>query len=127
MARYIRSIATVVSPDPNVMLVAARLRDIDWKRPNRMSNEKPRRLTLGDAVHLASALWVKKGSKVDDLEFLTFDNSSNTNSETEQGTKPLPLLSVEEYNDGISSNPDALDVLRLPRLKPILPEARGLV
>ena len=120
LARYIRSIATVVVPDPNIMLMAARLRDIDWSRPKRMPNEKPRRLTLGDAVHLSSAIWVKKGSRVNDLEFLTFDNSSKSNSETGPGTKPLPLLSVEDYCDGISDNSDAMDVLRLVRVKPIL-------
>ena len=47
-SRYIRSIATVVTPDPSMMLRAARLRDQKWLRPEieRSPKEKPRRLLL---------------------------------------------------------------------------------
>lgn len=120
LARYIRSIATVVNPDFNTMLRAARLRDVSWARPNRAPAEKPRCMTLGDAMHIASALWVKEASKVPDLEFLTFDNSADANVETDPGTKALPLLSIENYCDGISGLEDVAAVLRLPRIRPVL-------
>ena len=69
LASYIRSIASIVTPDPNMMLRAARLRDCQWCRPKPMKNEKPRCLTLGDAIHLVSALWVKECTKIEDIEF----------------------------------------------------------
>ena len=33
LTRYFRSLATFVTPDPNIMLRAARLRDVKWQRP----------------------------------------------------------------------------------------------
>ncbi len=121
--RYIRSIATVVSPDPNVMLGTARVRDISWKRSNPMPDEKEKRLTLGDALHLMTALWVKEAVNVPDLEFLTLDNKSGTSIETDIGTKSLPLLDLENYTSGIGSNPDVIDLINLPRTRPILRQA----
>jgi predicted nucleic acid-binding protein len=122
LARYIHSIATVVTPDTNAMLQAARLRDVDWWRPpaKRAKEEKPRRLTLGDALHLTCALWVKVGSGVEDLEFLTFDNGKTKSSESDPGTKSLPLLTLEDYCHGISADPAVNAVLRLARTRPML-------
>ncbi len=75
-ARYLRSVATFVSPDPNTMLRAARLRDVQWRRPaeRRRPEEQPQFLSLIDAVQLASALWVKEAAGVADLEFLAFED-----------------------------------------------------
>lgn len=122
LAKYIRSIATVVTPDPYTMLRVARLRDFKWTRSpdKRGRDEKPRCMTLGDAIHIASALWVKEGYGVSDLEFLTFDNSSDKSIETDPGAKSLPLLSLDEFTYEIGNDPDVLAVLRLPRLRPIL-------
>src|SRR6516162_7349041 len=55
LARYIRSLATLVTPDPNTMLRVARLRDAKWQRPAgvRAADEKPRRMSLGDAIEIA--------------------------------------------------------------------------
>ncbi|SMH40775.1 hypothetical protein SAMN02982922_2419 [Mesorhizobium australicum] len=77
-------------------------------------------MTLGDAIHLVSALWVKEATEVSDLEFMTFDNSSNKSVETDIGTKALPILNLEEFTHGISSDPDVFALLRLQRLRPIL-------
>lgn len=125
LAKYIRGVATVVTFDPNVMLQAARFRDITWNRPakNRGNGESPKRLTLGDAIHLASAIWVKNGSNVPDLEFLTFDNKSDTSIETDPATKSLPILSLEDFTDGLGSNPDAMELVRLSRIRPVLRQA----
>src|ERR1700751_4908541 len=35
LTRYFRSLATFVTPDPNIMLRAARIRDIKWQRPQK--------------------------------------------------------------------------------------------
>ena len=96
LVRYIRSIATVVTPDPNAMLRAARLRDLKWARAQRQQNELSRCMTLGDAMHIVSALWVKEADSVADLEFLTFDNSADKSIETDPKTKALPLLSLDD-------------------------------
>jgi hypothetical protein len=66
LARYIRSLATLVTPDPNTMLRVARLRDAKWQRPAdvRGRDEKPRMMSFCDAVQIASALWVKEAGGV---------------------------------------------------------------
>ena len=53
LTHYFRSLPTFVTPDPNIMLRAARLRDVKWQRP-----QEP--ISLGDAIQIASALWVKE-------------------------------------------------------------------
>src|SRR5689334_7032940 len=76
LTRYIRSLATLVTPDPNTMLRVARLRDAKWQRPAgvRAADEKPRMMSLGDAIQIASALWVKEAGGVTDLKFVMFDD-----------------------------------------------------
>jgi hypothetical protein len=58
LARYIRSLATLVTPDPNTMLRVARLRDAKWQRRAEAgeADEKPRTLSFSDAIEIASAL-----------------------------------------------------------------------
>jgi hypothetical protein len=79
LTRYLRSLATVVTPDPNTMMRAARLRDTKWKTPAgaRQADEKPRSMSLSDAIQVASALWVKEVIGMPDLEFLMFDERSS--------------------------------------------------
>jgi hypothetical protein len=76
LTRYIRALATLVTPDPNAMLRVARLRDAKWQMPGdgHEAEGKPRTMSLGDAMQIASALWVKEAIGVPDLEFLTFDD-----------------------------------------------------
>ena len=77
LTRYIRSLVTLVTPDPNTMLRVARLRDAKWQRPAhvRGADEKPRTMSFTDAVQIASALWVKEAGGVADLKFLMFDEA----------------------------------------------------
>jgi len=121
--RYVRSLATVITPDPNIMLRVARMRDLRWKRPNARPEEKPKMLSMGDAIHLASALFVKEGYQIADLEFVTFDNKSETTIEVDDQTKSLPILTLDEFTGGIGANADVVALLRLPRVRPILTQS----
>lgn len=78
LTRYIRSLATLVTPDPNTMLRVARLRDAKWQRPAgvRGRDEKSQTMSLTDAIQIASALWVKEAGGVADLKFRMFDEWS---------------------------------------------------
>jgi hypothetical protein len=122
LARYIHSITTVVAIDPYMALRAARLRDCKWLRPLgiRMPAEKPRCMSLGDALHLVSALWVKEATNINDVEFLTFDDGRSRTTEIDPGCEPLSILRLEEYTDGLLENADVLAVANLYRTKPIL-------
>src|ERR1700734_499195 len=50
LTRYIRALATLVTPDPNAMLRVARLCDAKWHMPGhaRAEEGKPRAMPLGD-------------------------------------------------------------------------------
>jgi hypothetical protein len=118
-ARYLRSIATFVTPDPNTMLRAARLRDVKWQRPAglRGPGEQPRFLSLIDAVQLASALWVKEAAGVADLEFLAFEDFG---PEDAGRGGWLSLLRLQDYADESPIDTDVLAAVRLPRAEPVL-------
>ncbi len=116
--RYLRSLATFVTPDPNTMLRAARLRDVKWQRPAalRRPGEQPRFLSLIDAIQLASALWVKEAAGVADLEFLAFEDFGP--EEADAGR--LSLLRLQDYADESPIDSDVLAALRLPLAEPVL-------
>jgi hypothetical protein len=117
LTRYIRSLATLVTPDPNVMLRVARLRDAKWQRPAevREPDEKPRTMSFGDAVEIASALWVKEAAGVTDLKFLMFDDCSSTDAGS--GGR-LSLLRLHDYAQDARANSDVMAAVRLTRLQP---------
>src|SRR5271166_2938518 len=120
--RYLRSIATFVTPDPNTMLRAARLRDVKWQRPaaSRHPDEQPRFLSLIDAIQLASALWVKEAAGVADLEFLAFDDRAADDAE---GAR-LSLLRLQDYADDLAIDSDVMAAVRLARAEPVLHQAQ---
>jgi len=120
--RYLRSIATFVTPDPNTMLRAGRLRDVKWQRPAavRGPGEKPRFLSVIDAIQLASALWVKEAAGVADLEFLAFDDRAADDAE---GAR-LSLLRLQDYADDLAIDSDVMAAVRLARAEPVLHQAQ---
>jgi len=124
LTRYIRSLATLVTPDPNTMLRVARLRDAKWQRPADMrgADEKPRMMSFGDAVQIASALWVKEAGGVSDLKFLMFDDWSSNEA---NGGGRLSLLRLQDYAVDARANSDVMAAVRLPRIQP-LRQARSL-
>jgi hypothetical protein len=119
LTRYIRALATLVTPDPNAMLRVARLRDAKWHMPgdNGEAEEKPGAMALGDAMEIASALWVKEAIGVPDLEFLTFDNWCAPEGAT---SDRLCLLHLQDYAVDVGSNADVKAAIRLTRLEPVV-------
>jgi hypothetical protein len=117
LTRYIRSLATLVTPDPNTMLRVARLRDAKWLRPAevREPNEEPRTMSFGDAIEIASALWVKESAGVTDLKFLMFDDWSSTEA---RGGR-LSLLRLQDYANDARANSDVMAAVRLTRIQPV--------
>ena len=115
--RYIRSLVTLVTPDPNTMLRVGRLRDAKWQRPAgvRGADEKPRMMSFTDAVQIASALWVKEAGGVPDLKFLMFDDLSSNEA---KGRAPLSLLRLQDYAEDARANSDVMAAVRLSRIQP---------
>jgi hypothetical protein len=120
LTRYLRSLATLVTPDPNTMMRAARLRDAKWRRPSGMAqrDEKPRPMSLSDAIQVASALWVKEVIGVPDLEFLMFEGPS---SKEAGGGRRLSLLSLQDYAENADASRDVMAAMRSTPIEPVLP------
>jgi hypothetical protein len=118
LTRYIRSLATLVTPDPNTMLRVARLRDAKWQRPAgvRGADEKPRMMSLGDAIQIASALWVKEAGGVTNLKFLMFDDWTSNDA---KGGARLSLLRLQDYAADARANSDVMAAVRLTRVQPL--------
>jgi hypothetical protein len=118
LTRYLRSLATVVTPDPNTMMRAARLRDAKWRTPagERQADEKPRSMSLSDAIQVASALWVKEAVGIPDLEFLMFDERASC-----EGGRRLSLLGLEDYVENVDASPDDMAAMQSTRIEPALP------
>jgi hypothetical protein len=117
LTQYIRSLATIVTPDPNTMLRVGRLRDAKWQRPAhaRGADDKPRMMSFNDAIQIASALWVKEAGGVTDLKFLMFDDWSRNEA---KGRTPLSLLRLQDYAEDAGANSDVMAALRLTRIQP---------
>jgi hypothetical protein len=113
--RYIRSLVTLVTPDPNTMLRVSRLRDAKWQRPTgvRGAEEEPRMMSFSDAVQIASALWVKEAGGVADLRFLMFDDSNEP-----KGGPRLSLLRLQDYAEDAPANSDVMAAVQLTRIQP---------
>jgi hypothetical protein len=125
LTRYIRALATLVTPDPNAMLRVARLCDARWQvsadrheGPGKSEGAgKSRTMSLGDAMQIASALWVKEAIGVPDLEFLTFDDWCTPDGKP--GNR-LCLLHLQDYAVDAASDADVKAAMRLTRLEPIV-------
>ena len=117
LTRYIRALATLVTPDPNAMLRVAKLRDAKWQMPGDAEG-KWRRMPLSDAMQVASALWVKEAIGVPDLEFLTFDDWCSDGSE--RGDR-LCLLHLQDYavDPGAGADVKTPAPIRRARLEPV--------
>ncbi len=120
LTRYLRSLATLVTPDPNTMMRAARLRDAKWQRPAgvRQADEKPRSMSLSDAIQIASALWVKEVVGVPDLAFLMFDDWSSNEA---RGGRRLSLLGLQDYAENADASRDVMAAVQSTRAEPVLP------
>ncbi len=119
LTRYLRSLATLVTPDPNTMMRAARLRDAKWRMPAATgeANEKPRSMSLSDAIQVASALWVKEVVGVPDLEFLMYDEGSSNEA---RGSRCVSLSRLQDYALDGHASPDVMAAMRLTRVQPVL-------
>jgi hypothetical protein len=73
-------------------------------------------MALGDAMQIASALWVKEAIGVPDLEFLTFDGWCSPDGTP---SERLCLLHLQDYAVDVGRDADAKAAIRLTRLEPL--------
>ena len=109
---------TIINPNMNILMQAARLRDYSYYPEKMQKNEKKRVLAGMDSVHLATCLYVRDVLGVQDIVFHTFDDGKGKNYEE----KAVSLLNYQNFCKHLSNDPDVLAVCALPRQRPVHPE-----
>lgn len=108
-----------IDPQPNVMALAGQLRSLPFKK----GKSDKRRLSVPDAIILATAVHVRDDYGVGLDHFHTFDGGGSKDLE---GNRSIPMLGFEEWCEGFDATQKALAqrVIDLPRKKPIHPAPR---
>jgi len=110
------SLIIPISPDPNILTLAGELKDLKYKK----NNSNKRILTTGDATMLATALELEEVYSTSIDYFHTFDKGNGPRSV--EGGKGIPLLTFEEWCEGLEDDPLAKRVIKMKRCEPIHPE-----
>ena len=107
VVRDIESCSLIIESNPNIMILAGKLRDL----PCRKNESKNRRLSVPDAVMLATAIY-GKSYFTNFRAFHTFDAGGQK--------RAIPILGYESWLDGFSAPNRKLSaqVVDLPRMKP---------
>lgn len=108
---------TIINPNMNILLQAARLRDHQYYPKEMQANEKKRVMSGMDSVHLATCLFVRDVMQVSDVVFHTFDDGKGKNYEE----KAVSLLNFHKFCEHVASDCDVDAVCKLDRCKPIHP------
>ena len=113
----LQSAITIISPSPDVMLRAALLKDLPYRK---LGGTKTRRLGTADAIILATCIEVIEVWDVTIDAFHTFDDGKTRGPEG----RMVPLLSYHEWQDEFSEDQNMIAdaVVQLNRCKPIHPE-----
>jgi len=93
------SVIKVIDANTDIMSMAGSLKDnrfVAFDGPK--AKERKRELGTGDAIQLATAIWMDKVAEVKDLEFHTFDDGQGRHS---IDGKCVPLLSFQNWINGI--------------------------
>jgi len=108
-----------IDPQPNVMALAGRLRSLPFKK----GPSDKRRLSVPDAIILATAIHVRDDYEVGLDHFHTFDGGGKKDLD---GSRAIPILGFEDWCDDFTPEQQALAnlVIDLPRKKPIHPAPR---
>jgi predicted nucleic acid-binding protein len=111
--RDFRSAVVPVSPDPNIMALAAELRGLTYTKTG-----GSRTLATPDAIHLASAIALVESYGIPSLTaFHTFDDGKAKGP----NGKSVPLLSFETWCEACDKDPIAQKVIKMKRAKPLHP------
>ena len=91
---------TVIDTIPDIMSLAGSLKDNRYvcSTDGPKAPERSRELSTGDAIQLATAIWMREYAGVQDLEFHTFDDGKSRNS---VDGKTVPMISFQNWCKGL--------------------------
>ena len=102
-------------PNPNIMIFAGRLRHAEPTNPQPSGPQgNGRALGAADAIHLATAVYLKEAYKLDKLIIHSFDEGRG---KTYDG-RCVPIVGFERWYPEMKRTPEVQKVCSIPKLKP---------
>lgn len=107
----------LVDPTPDIMSLAGHLRDQKFRHTSMPDSKAAHRtLSLGDSVHLSTAVALREEFGVQGLSLHSFDQGKSKDAET--GKKTVPIVGFESWCRDCSDDEEIQKVINLPRKKP---------
>ena len=103
-----------IDPTPDIMLNAARMRDIP---PLHSIKTASRVISMSDAIQLSSCVFAQHEMDLPDIRFHTLDHKAGTNA----GEKTVPIIGLEDWFEVQRRNLILRDVCNLVREFPTHP------
>lgn len=107
-----------IAPNTNIMLMASSLRDHMFKLEKMQKDQKERVMTVPDAIHLATCVYVRDALEIPSIAFHTFDDGKSKGADG----KAVPLLSFSAWSEHLAKDPVVAGVRKLPISEPLHPE-----
>jgi len=107
-----------IDANPNILAHAGRLRGVKGRDKSNPSQPTNRTLGLGDAIHLATCLYVRDQLKVKDIVFHSLDEGKGKSWEG----KCFPLIGFEDWFPVEAQCNSATEIIGLDRQFPFHPQ-----
>jgi hypothetical protein len=106
-----------VEPNPNILMWSGRLRDIEPVNPSdpKIADEKKRKVSAGDSIHIATAIYLRDTYGISDLVMHTFDKGKSKS--TAEGNC-VPIIGFEKWFPKNKRTPEVQAVCGLARQEP---------
>jgi hypothetical protein len=116
----LRKLGNVIDPIPDIMKMSGRLRSLNYDQipEPAIVTGATRTLSLGDAINLSTAIWLRDVMGEKEIAFHTFDDGKTKTN----GVRFTPLISFHKWCHGIESHPDVAKIIALKRVKPNHPD-----
>ncbi len=106
---------------PDIMSLAGYLRDQRYRHVDGPENKAAtRQLSLGDSIHLATAVALKEEFGVQNLSLHTFDEGKKRDGES--GKKTVPIIGFQNWCRDCQNDEEIQKVISLQRTKPVHPQ-----
>ncbi len=106
----------LIDPNPNILMWAGRLRDADPVNPSdpKIADELKRRVGAGDAIHLATAVYLRDVFGHSNIVMHSFDHGRGKTAEG----RCVPIIEFQEWFPVGKRTPEVQAVCDLPRKEP---------
>jgi hypothetical protein len=107
----------LVDPTPDIMSVAGHLRDQTYRLIGEPETTAPKRnLSLGDSIHIATAIALREEFGVQNLVLHTFDEGKSKDSEI--GKKTVPIIGFQNWCRDCGNDEEVMKAIEIKRGKP---------